>query len=1184
MRTGGQLKIYDSFNLNNRGVTAIEGIIALGILSIIAISFIGFFGSERRLSIGSVDKSMCMVGVSQVINRLESGGVYSVVLPKNKDISALNSISLVNDIGFINSISQIYDLPDDADASRRASYINENMTVKQRFENFGVTPQVYSTAGANSHDYKTLSRQKGDVTGGKQNTQDLTTDSDGIISWMPFLTRGTVADLADLYNGKFYSDSLDYTTWQPVPDYLNELNNSNYILNIKIDRIKAIDLSIDNAGVKFWPIPRNGLGKYENDSKDKYTFRDPIDFFNRRSNEIFGAIDYGRGKTLIRFPTIEAGEAVDMSWDYGFRVHIKSTWMKPGGTDIIECQTSKEYFLPSDLQNMVNPMRDFDFLTDATNDADRVVDTHQVSDKFYSLIPGSKVAKSQTTNNYCSGSCGTPGFIIKEPKFLAIFSNSNFGYESYPDDPMAKYGIDRPECSQDAGLAGGTPEKEFHIVLRFKNLDKEPGTIPLCLDSSAKPSALQGYDSASDTPLSSYTWCEGGTSHASANGARVKIMNDFLPGQGGFVPCEKLRFCGQNPEKVEVKHFASGVVEYNYKLLLNNDDNTGKNNRLWGCDISFAPVLVDAAGNFSYLPAIKYDYTADQLDEIRHERQLGTALPAIAAVVPKIYAKPPPCYACGCKKCKGGKSFLGALVGIFIFAAFIYVALPALMTSLGSISIGAAFSPTMLFMGLGGTVFLAGAVCGLQMTGLTDGGACSPWTEKQNFGEFQSCRSEPSPNPCECGHTCSIINAPGPLFWEKDVPTDEPENPPAFCDYETQALVTNSIPWTIEMGLRDPVSQKIDSSRQAPVGYVSTYNYLNLSTGSMCYAETVCKFDKDYYKNYHKGMWVRKKGMADGVANQTLEYCGKMKVGFSIRTGATDDAITIDPIGSPACVMGEPTPNLFWDCSRFNNRCYNAETIYHYNDLKNPAGNLAWGGEYTAGALPPQNIDVPGANNLSFSNQPLSFARKTPPVCSIKTLPASGQQLVSEFSYSAALPTRHPSKPLNGNYMGTLYGLQFNNECTDKTDVTEDYPCDFSCSLSGASCTPSDPKFGSCAVNTVIDCPPSDGGGGGGGTSSINFLLRKMLKIETANACTTSYSCTATPNTCRRRRVNSFDNWVGCKVPEDFTFHMKTDVPNDGMVCYRDIYNKADHQDLPLCGTASGPLSSSLPKVDKVDY
>jgi len=192
---------------------------------------------------------------------------------------------------------------------------------------------------------------------------------------------------------------------------------------------------------------------------EKYSIRIPDD------NAEFKA----SGFHTIRVAQIpQASNGIEMSWDYGFRVSMKGTVTVPdgsGGQKVSNCIAAKEYYLPTDFHNVISYKNDFDFIVrNVVPNPPLMVKTESLSTKFFDSSDLVGANRQKTYDNIASEVSSN---LIQDPRLMAIFANTNFGEDS-DGTPNARFGTDRPECSQNGG-----PDKKFEI--RFAISTKSPG-------------------------------------------------------------------------------------------------------------------------------------------------------------------------------------------------------------------------------------------------------------------------------------------------------------------------------------------------------------------------------------------------------------------------------------------------------------------------------------------------------------------------------------------------------------------------------------------------------------------------------------------------------------------------------------------------------------------------------------
>lgn len=1058
----------DIKRLDARGASFIEVLIALAIVVVMAVLVLPFFANQRKIINQYEPTGLCQGYLSRAAARLESGGAFATEAPDFMPIA--NTLSSPGDWA---NVPEIFYAPD----SKRVSFNPDNpRTFSDRF-----TEMAVPKSGSKFLLYKTRPGQ----TYKRYDGRDIPAEADGILLYTPLLIKGSVADVADLYNNPIY-----HANFSPAPKYIigkEGVIDPRYVMDIemRVDRVLLKDRTISNTSNRFWPVARNAVGNMDPSDTSKYRISTVED-------TILKSKGAGPFFAVAQIPQIADG--IEMSWDYGFKVSFRGKLKEVASGTISDCNHTQEYFLPSDFHNVISFRSDFDFLTTPVPGTPQEVVTSKLSSKF----------DSYTT-------------MTADPTFLSIFFGTNFGSDA-SGTPNARFGKNRPECSQD-----GTKTKTFEFRLSFKNLNKEPGAIPVCMDTSVRPADLSTNDG------SDYIWCSGGIN------SQTRITNDFLPGQTGFVPCEKMRFCGQTPQQVTFTNTtdSSGNVisTYTYQYTIRNDGNASRN-RLWGCDVSYSAAIIDPSGNLSYVPKAENGALAETSDV------LGINRPFISSLVPKIYFKPPPCYSCKCKPAKSGKSPFLKILGFIAFAVAVYFAAIYLGPAMMSVNPAFGFSSALLTDAAIGVVLTGIATCMLQSAGMT-GGKCAPNNSlKDKQGDYRACKSQNSPT-CSNGFTCNNVAAPPAANFDTDLPAGFTDDSAlGYCSYEVKTRTTpvgsSTKTWLVELGGRKVANGPVDStavinfsdpnpklnpdSAYIPINGTANYTMLDKQNGLYCFSQWKCTWNGSH------GEWRLDSGTIDGIPGTNYEACWNIKAGIDLNFRPDG---TVTP-GAPVCLKVEtdPAEMQLQPCTAFDIACYNGTQIHDITALSLDFGGISKiAGKRTnaaatvfAGNLPVEKRDAKCVSKVADCGP----------------------------NHCAAPPLSGPYTPGDGNT------YQRNNSCDPTQGPPEGestYVCPLACSLSGSSCVANNSSFGSCTYNAPIPpIPPATVG--------------------------TPASCTPSPATCYRRTFNVFDYWFGCQPPLTLQYHMKN--ANTGMMCFG-AYNTS-LSSLPMCWE-SGSLTSNPPDM-----
>lgn len=1271
----------------HKGYSVVEVLVSIFIVSMVAMVAIPFFSGLRTQQVSYSTNDMCLNQVRKSFMRLESGGQYALEKPNFQTVSGFNTptaSSFSPNPTMYSSLLNIYSLPRDASGNpKRASFnTNKTYTFDNRFNDLTGDVKIYKVIGnseANEYFRSFVPPNATDPT-----NMSFTTDNNGIYNFVPLLAKGTVSDIADIFNKNIaiFSAggvvSASAVSSGGMPAYLNPEDKAEYDMTMKIDRINIVDRKVltTDSSKKYWPVPRPAqfvvLDTSYTYQSDIYSVREPDDILYRYKSSI-SPDDVGKGFQIMKFPQGETDvNNLIMTWDFGFRVKITNQVFNPVTQEYLDCSFTKDYFLPTDFQNVQT--FDLDFTASNKNipgynpSTDPVYATQAMSNKFFDIGSATTAQNfSSASRNYRSGkNCGPSSnkSCIKEDfiTYMNIFSGTNFGY--FQGGSLGQFGFSRPECSQETTSGKYTIEtstgakhtvssvsdKDFFISLRIKNLDKEPGVIPMCLDMSLKTDMLKtdmlevndpdqasrpwGIDAGTvaATGLASgqgKVWCDSSgdnpTKQGASKGAQLLIMNDYLFQQGGFVPCESLRFCGQTPTSVNVQA-NNGTIEYKYSYRLNATNNFAEKNRLWGCDLAFKVALLDSNGQLSYLEAGKLNTDLNsgslgvaELDGYKNyinnlysgtktlsDFEMQKQAHDFKSVMPihlGIYAKPPPCYDCKCKSCKSKKSLLGLIVGIFL----IVVTGGAAINLLGPVLAGMPVTLTnmaAIFQAMGGVLFLGAVACGFQLTGVTSGGYCSPWeyTKTNDLKEFRSCNGEPQ-GACDCGHDCQLMNMPEAKYsMGKDLPPGEiDESSYGYCPYSLAQNESFDVPGVGNISLNVPRGKRkpdhsfdttaiftqtpreeIPSGKfYAKIGEVSDFTYINYEVGYACYYQAKC-----VYKSGGAD-WEINMSNIDGQGNAQLKGCVSVKPLYPMNVASGDVGVQFagknsagSLVASDAiCLMPveDSESNELWDCSQFSHACYGYNNPSYNKDdiiLGPVQGYQIFGavGNYVTG---PQSVKLPPGGN-SNTIQPdasasLNLTVLEPGKCTTRSpgfswnIPTTESNNFIDFTY----PTGS-----TGAVEGDVSGVgRFNSWCEDPTDYAkaiEYNDCALTCSVTGVTCVANDNRFGSCHYwpGEIYDYDLCNNFGHHCGNGGYSI----------PDSCTPSY------NQCKAKTYKTFDGWKQCVIPTDssFTLHLYNYSSPGGMGCFKkneQDYDPAIHQNLPIC--LQGSEVNTIP--DKAD-
>ncbi|WP_413292035.1 hypothetical protein ACLSU7_11500 [Bdellovibrio sp. HCB185ZH] len=515
-------------------------------------------------------------------------------------------------------------------------------------------------------------------------TKNVPIQHDGITLYTPLLLKGSMEYLATKYNSGYCSAFSPVTLLTSVDS--QALNNQfqGGLKNLNISmKVNRYDLASNNAS--------GNCGTFwprpRNGGRTNVTY-EPQFGYSPTTRQIIGI-----------FPSW-------MDDKDGFRVTLRANFTNDKGQSET-CEGTKNFSLPEDKQNVVDYFYDVNYVKNSAAAPGAIVDN-------YSRINGLRKGTE------CSGKTDCLGH-----PFETILTN----LQPWNNSPKWPENRDRPLCSQ-------TPANSMKMVITFRvyNTQKDGGVIPMCMDTS-----YQWFKGTSGN------WCPGSYN----GGAETSFDKSWDTRYTGWVPCEQMQFCNSRPDRVEVtksadKNFKFPGLNANqpyveYKYIYDKISGDKANPRMWGCEIKFGIASIDLAGNLSYVPAQEKMMDSPGI--------AGDRRPPIKEINPHVYFKPPPCYTCNCKPCKGGKGLFGGLFNWILFAVLVIV------------SAGTAFALTALIT----AAVIAGATAGVMCYngGLgcsSDGG--KNYAPDTSGGKYRSC--DDSNNGCKCGKKCNIIRPPSP--------------------------------------------------------------------------------------------------------------------------------------------------------------------------------------------------------------------------------------------------------------------------------------------------------------------------------------------------------------------------------------------------------------------------------------
>lgn len=521
-------------------------------------------------------------------------------------------------------------------------------------------------------------------TGG--NTKDITIQHDGVTLYTPLLLKGSMEYLATKYNSGHCKDFLAASVLSSLDQdaISSEFQGGlkNVSVAMKVNRFNLASNNINTSCDQFWPRPRNG-------GRTNVTY-EPQFGYSAQTRQIIGI-----------FP----------SWigdSDGFRVTLRANFTNEKG-QAETCEGTKDFSLPEDKQNVVDYFYDVNYV------------------KGSPASPGVIVDNPSLANGLRSGTtCGNfPGATCLRHPFETILTNLQPYDDTNPNWPENR---DRPLCSQ-------TPANKINLAISFRvyNMHKENGVVPMCMDTS-----YQWFKGTSGN------WCPGSYN----GGAETSFDKSWDPRYTGWVPCEHMQFCNSRPDRVVVTKGTGSNFKLTsaggpnqpyteYKYYYDNISGDKNNPRMWGCEIKFGIAMLDAAGNLSYTPAQEKIMDGPGIE--------GDRRPPIKEINAHVYFKPPPCYTCNCKPCKGGKGLFGGLFNWVLFAVLVVVSFGAAVW----ISITLA---VVLSTSVGVLCYNGGLGCA------SDGG--KNYAPDSSGGKYRSCND--TNNGCKCGKKCNAIKPPSP--------------------------------------------------------------------------------------------------------------------------------------------------------------------------------------------------------------------------------------------------------------------------------------------------------------------------------------------------------------------------------------------------------------------------------------
>lgn len=601
----------------------------------------------------------------------------------------------------------------------------------------------------------------------------FTINSNGITNFTPLLYDGPLASLADLYNFGGYAGENGIPTYL-VPTGIPPSYSASFKMRLEPYSLDDGSAYSPPSGEKFWPRPRNSL-------------RQGVATTEPYTDDTF---------LISQFPSW-------MSDNHGIRVYLKGTLTDTvtGATE--NCEHKKEYSYAQDLHNTMDFTSDFKiFNMSGVTKTDS--NTKKLAEGSYNLNTRTRDLSNKDTTLFAGDWAAGQGL---RPDLRTIFTNLAHDQSTGLEDPTGasdpgNNGRQRPICSQNHNTSR---LNGFYLKFRvYDLLTKEPGSIPLCMDTSMQ--WLQGETGGG--------WCT--NNHKGDGGAgnsAVRIQYDWKPRQTGWVPCEQMSFCGERPDSVHTVTGNDGRPYFEYQfqydgIVANANPAGSKHARLWGCELKFAIAAVDPAGNLVYPP---------QKQTLTPTPGMEILPPRIKEVVPRIYFKPPPCYTCDCNRCPKKKGKGGFFGGGF----FRWVALTAVTWTTGGV-LGTAIGS------VGGICLSGGLGCESNSTSYTSG------------SKYTSCNGKVS-DGCSCGYTCQRRDPPGPT-WSDTLTLNDTNDDIMACSPASISITKNGASFTAKLAnkTQSGTMTSYDLNNKVPHGTEITWKQFFPQTGKFCTANFVC--------------------------------------------------------------------------------------------------------------------------------------------------------------------------------------------------------------------------------------------------------------------------------------------------------------------------------------------------------
>jgi prepilin-type N-terminal cleavage/methylation domain-containing protein len=631
----------------------------------------------------------------------------------------------------------------------------------------------------------------------------------GVVLYTPLLISGPMGYLGDLYLDGYCQNQKE------VPELaqtIHDPNNPNVKIFLKVEKQNIDTGSLAGCG-KFWPRARNQQSRTSN-----------LPTLEPYSN---GA------RTIANWPNW-------MDFDHGFLVTLRAEYPGVDPTKLETCEVKRSFRLPQDFQNVVDYTKDIKVLANSA-----FANTG-------ALLPNSQGPLAQDTRLLSDKK--DPGVYASLPKSIQpIFTN-------YYRTDDGKFDLhERRQCTQDSSVIG----QKFTLRLDLENLEAEPGVVPMCLDTSKNWLETSTGDD--------WMWCS--KNGSVTPGSSVQIVPDKQKLKKGWVPCESLRVCGETPLAVRTKFDpipgfpGKQKLRYEWDYSFNNDTNQGAQpSKFWGCEIKYAVALVDPAGNLSYVKDTATT-AARKAEMVTAGVNTPTVLPnAIKEIEPHIYFRPPPCYACNCKPCKGGLfgGFFNWILVLIVLVMFGLIGLALCLT---------------------GTLF-----------GCMGGDYTVP--DLSNAG-YLNCQDA---SQCKCGHTCNKIKPPGPAWRDFIDPTEANAKEAKSCLPEVRTVSANGMSFNVRLANKQWTGSSyqyfMEPGQAVAHGDQVVWQQFDGAAGAICFAVHRC--EDGVFK-------ISQETYSDSTGKDVsgaMIGCGKVKTAHQILWDKNSDGKKPD-VGPPICLEAD---------------------------------------------------------------------------------------------------------------------------------------------------------------------------------------------------------------------------------------------------------------------------------------